>query len=48
MAGQGEHVLYGGSRKLKQRFDFRENSKSGSVELHFSFLLIPEEFKVLL
>ena len=45
---QGDHVLYGGSRRLKQRFEYSPNSKSAFVECIPSFMPTPEEFKALL
>ena len=45
---QGDHVLYGGSRRLKHRYEYSSTSKSAFVECHPSFLPTPEEFKALL
>ena len=45
---QGDHVLYGGSRRLKQRFEYSPNSKSAFVECIPSFMPTPGEFKALL
>ena len=39
---------YTGSRRLKQRFEYSEKSRSAFVELHPSFLPTPAEFKALL
>ncbi len=44
---QNDHVLYGGGRRLKHRFEYGPNSKSALVELHPSFLPTPEEFKAI-
>ena len=45
---QSDHVLYGGSRRLKHRYEYSSTSKSAFVECHPSFLPTPEEFKALL
>ena len=42
---QGDDVPYTGSRKVKQRFEYDQESKSAFVELHPSFMPTPEEFK---
>ena len=42
---QGDDAPYGGSRRLKQRFEYGPNSKAAFVELHPSFMPTPEEFK---
>ena len=42
---QGDDAPYGGSRRLKQRFEYGPKSKAAFVELHPSFMPTPEEFK---
>ena len=43
-----DHVLYGGSRRLKHRYEYGVNSKAALVECHPSFLSTPAEFTSLL
>jgi len=43
-----DHVLYGGSRRLKHRYEYDVNLKVALVECHPSFLPTPAEFKLLL
>ena len=45
---QGDHVLYGGGRRLKQRYEYSPNSRAAFVECHPSFQPTPEVFKALL
>ena len=42
---QGGDAPYGGSRSVKQRFEYSRESKAAFVELHPSFMPTPEEFK---
>ena len=42
---QGCDAPYGGSRRVKQRFEYGPDSKAAFVELHPSFMPTPEEFK---
>ena len=42
---QGGDASYGGSRSVKQRFEYSRESKAAFVELHPSFMPTPEEFK---
>ena len=41
------HVLYGGSRMLRQRYEYSQNSKSAFVDLITFFRPTPAEFKSL-
>ena len=45
---QDDHVLDGGGRRKRLRFEYSSNSKSAFVELHPAFKPTPAEFKVLL
>ena len=45
---QNDHVLYGGSRRGKLRFEYSENSRSAFIDLHWDFMLTPEQFKAFL
>ena len=45
---QGDHVLYGGGRRLKHRYEYCAKSKSAFVELAPSYRPTPENFKALL
>jgi len=42
---QGGDAAYGGSRRVKQRFEYDHKSRAAFVELHPSFMPTPEEFK---
>ena len=45
---QGDHVLYGGGRRLKHRFEYSLQSKAAFVELHPTYMPTAQEFKALL
>ena len=42
---QGGDAAYGGSRRVKQRFEYDHKSRAAFVELHPSFMPTPEQFK---
>ena len=47
-SGSANTATYSGSRKVNQRYEYRENSWCGFVELQPSFVPTPEEFLELL